>query len=215
MLAAFDHAPGLGRGRTHFVFLGVFFGMALGFYMTVLKLRGAAGASLRTWTEWDTVFPFSPWWIWVYLLPYILGPLLVMVLSRPAFVWYLHRALIVVGVSLVIFFIVPTQIQRHVDSEGNLGDDLTSRLYRWMIEIDDPPANAAPSLHVSLSCLLAWALAYDHPRWWAAALLGAVVVWVSTLCISQHHLIDVATGALLASLAAIGRPPREFTFRET
>jgi hypothetical protein len=211
LLAMFDRVPGLGGGRTHFVFLGVFFAVALSCYLTILKLRGEAGAALKTWTEWDALFPFSPWWIWVYLIPYILGPLLVMVLSRPAFEWYVRRGLIVIVVSLIIFFVLPTQVVRNPSNESRLSNDLTSNLYRWMVKIDTPPANAAPSLHVSLSCLLAWVLAYDKPRYWPFALFGALVVWVSVLCISQHHLIDVATGALLASLAAIGRPPRPLT----
>ncbi len=205
-LAFFDRVPGLGSGRSHFVFLGVFFAVSLSLYLTVLKLRGAA-ATFKTRRDWDDAFPFSPWWIWIYLLPYLIGPLLVMVLSRPAFVWYVRRGMIVVAVSIVIFFVFPTLTTRLPENEAKLSDDLTSALYRNIAGIDDPPANAAPSLHVSLSCLLAWALAYDWPRWWWAALLGAIIVWLSTLYISQHHLIDVVSGALLASLAAIGRPP--------
>jgi membrane-associated phospholipid phosphatase len=215
VLARLDRVPGLGRARTHIVFLALFFAGSLSLYLTVLKLRGPA-AAFKTWIEWDRFFPFTPAWTWFYLLPYILGPLLVAVLSRPAFSWYIRRALVVVVVSLGIFIVVPTQTirpweERHPERATygeKLGDDLTSHLYRQMVAIDDPPANAAPSLHVSLSCLLAWALAFDRPRWWWAALLGAMIVWLSTLYTAQHHLIDVASGAVLASLAAMGPPRR-------
>jgi membrane-associated phospholipid phosphatase len=208
LLAAGDRLPGLGGGRTHVAALFLFFAGALSLYLVVLKLRGPV-AVYRTRVEWDALFPFTPWWIWVYLLPYIVGPLLVGVMSRLTFAWYLRRASLVVLVSLLIFLIVPTQTIRPLenpDNERHLGDDWTSDVYRLTVAVDDPPANAAPSLHVSLSCLLAWALAYDRPRWWAAALLGAFVVWLSTLYTAQHHLLDVVTGVILASLAAIGRP---------
>jgi membrane-associated phospholipid phosphatase len=218
LLARLDRVPGLGGGRTHFIFLGVFFGFCLSLYLTVLKLRGPASTT-DTRIEWDRAFPFTPWWTWPYLLPYVIGPLLVVVIRRPVFTWFIRRALIVAVASLVIFVVYPTQTIRPLDksknteeewkaNEAKLGDDLTSRMYRQMDAIDSPPANAAPSLHVSLSCLMAWAVVFDRPRWWWAALLGAVFVWLSTLYTAQHHLIDVATGALLASLAAIGPPQR-------
>ncbi len=209
LLGALDRVPGLGGGRTHIICLALFFFGSLAVYLTVLKIRGPAGESLKTRIEWDGAFPFTPIWTWVYLLPYVAGPLIAAALRRPVFTWYLGRGAIVVLVSLVIFSVLPTQTVRPLEDPAvseQLGDDLTARLYRYMVMIDDPPANAAPSLHVSLSCLLAWALFYDRPRLWWLALLLAVVVWLSTLYTAQHHLIDVVTGALLASLAAIGGP---------
>ena len=41
----------------------------------------------------------------------------------------------------------------------------------------------------------------------AFAFGAALVVWLSTLFTAQHHLIDVATGVLLASFVALF-PPR-------
>ena len=72
-----------------------------------------------------------------------------------------------------------------------------------MVEVDEPPANAAPSLHVSLTCLLAWALIRDYRGGWPIWFAFAAVVWAATLFTWQHHLIDVVTGALLATLMAL------------
>ena len=91
-------------------------------------------------------------------------------LSREGFWWYIRRALVVVLCSLVIFAVLPTQTVRP-PVEG-LADGITATIYRRMIDIDEPPANAAPSLHVSLTCLLAWAVVRDFPRWSAAAVAG-------------------------------------------
>ena len=74
---------------------------------------------------------------------------------------------------------------------------------KLIIAIDGPAANAAPSLHVSLTCLLAWALVRDFRQWWPMTMLGVGVVWLSTLYTRQHHLLDVASGILLASTAAL------------
>jgi hypothetical protein len=173
---------------------------SLGSYLTVLKWRGPA-ATRTTQTAWDRYIPFCPSWVWVYLFPYLLGPFIAASLSRATFRWFVTRALTAVFVSLAIFVVVPTRTVRPPASD--LGEGLTAALYRNMVGIDEPPANAAPSLHVSLTCLLAWAVARDYRRWWLAAVGGAVVVWLATLLTHQHHLLDVASGAALAAVLAL------------
>lgn len=172
---------------------------ALGFYLVVLWWRGP-DAKLVTWTRWDEWLPFRPEWVWVYLAPYALGPVAVGLLSREAFGWFVRRGLVLVFVSLMIFIVVPTRTVRPDLSGLEVG--ATGGLYRNMIAIDGPAANAAPSLHVSLTCLLAWALVRDYPYWGATSFVGIGVVWLSTLLTRQHHLLDVASGVLLASLVA-------------
>ncbi len=77
---------------------------------------------------------------------------------------------------------------------------LTGIVFEQMVAIDKPPANAAPSLHVSLTFLLALALCRDWPKWWLVIATCVILVWLATLFTHQHHLIDVATGILLASV---------------
>src|SRR5207237_7851559 len=121
--------------------------------------------------------------------------------SRNTFWWFIRRALTVVLLSLVIFAVLPSQTV-WPPLEG-LGDGWTGAVYRNMIDIDEPPANAAPSLHVSLTCLLVWAVVRDFPRWWVLAIATGLAVCLATLFTHQHHLIDVATGALLAGSVAL------------
>jgi hypothetical protein len=174
---------------------------SLGLYLTVLKWRGPA-AALKTQTSWDRLIPFWPSWVLVYLIPYLIGPVVAAWLSRAAFRWFLPRAILVVLISLTIFLVLPTQTVRPPTDE--MGHGWLAQAYRQMVGIDEPPANAAPSLHVSLTCLLAWAVVRAEPRWWPAAFLGVGLVWLATLVTYQHHLIDVASGALLASAVALG-----------
>jgi membrane-associated phospholipid phosphatase len=127
-------------------------------------------------------------------------------LSRETFRWYVTRALAIVFITLAIFIALPTQTAKRQPATGL--DEITAHLYHNMVEIDDPPANAAPSLHVSLTCLLGLALLRDFPRWWVLSVSGVLLVWLATLFTRQHHLIDVGTGALLAVVVALGWPDR-------
>ncbi len=174
---------------------------ALSLYLAVEYWRGGADPVV-TQTAWDKRISFQPAWVWVYLFPYLLAPVLAMLLSWDTLLWYLRRGIVVVLISIAIFAIFPTRTVR--PSTHDLGTGLTAQLYQNMARIDGPAANAAPSLHVSLTALLAWALLREFRRRWMVILivLGTVAVWASTLFTWQHHLIDVLTGALLGTLAA-------------
>jgi membrane-associated phospholipid phosphatase len=184
--------------------LGALTFAALGLYLIVLKWRGEHGADRLTWTPWDELVPFEPAWVWVYLIPYVIGPALVGLMSRLTFAWFVPRALAVMFLSVLVFIVYPTQTAPRPPL--HLPEGPTRDLYKMMVEVDEPPANAAPSLHVSLTCLLALALFRDFPRWWPAWFGGAAVVWAATLFTRQHHLLDVVTGVLLAGVVVLAWP---------
>jgi membrane-associated phospholipid phosphatase len=175
-------------------------GLALGGYLLVLKWRGPSEA-LITQTAWDREIPFEPRWMYVYVAPYAVAPILFGILRPARFAWVMKRGLLIVFISLLIFAIVPTHTVR--PSESQLDGNPAASFYRQMTGIDDPPANAAPSLHVSLTCLLGIALLLDYPRWWPVIIAGVLLVWLATLFTWQHHLIDVATGALLGMVGSL------------
>lgn len=179
---------------------------SLGGYLLVLKTRGPA-ALVTTYMPLDEMVPFEPAWVWVYLIPYLLGPLAFGLMRPATFRWYISRGLALVGISLVVFATVPTQTASR--PTPNLGNGLTAKLYKDMVEIDEPPANAAPSLHVSLTFLLALALLRDFPRAWWLFCPAVLVVWLATLFTRQHHLIDVVSGAALAGVVVACWPKRE------
>jgi lysylphosphatidylglycerol synthetase-like protein (DUF2156 family) len=185
---------------------------SLGGYLLVLNWRGP-DARLTTHTAWDDVVPFQPGWVWVYLIPYLIGPLVIGLFRRETFHWYVKRGLVVVGVTLLIFIVLPTRTapRPHPD----LGDGPTGQLYKMMVDIDEPPANAAPSLHVSLTFLLALAFMRDFPRWAWLAAIGVGLVWLATLLTRQHHLIDVGTGILLTALIVSFWPRARTRGRDT
>lgn len=169
-------------------------------YLAVLKWRGPA-AKLDTQTSWDLLIPFQLGWLWVYIAPYPLAPVILGMMRRSTFHWFIKRALLIVAISLAIFAIVPTQTVR--PSIEDFDDGWTVKYYRALVAVDEPPANAAPSLHISLTSLLALALLRDHPRWLPVIIGGVALVWLATLFTWQHHIIDVATGALLGVLVSL------------
>jgi membrane-associated phospholipid phosphatase len=188
--------PTLFRGLIQALVLAVIMFASLGGYLLVLKWRGPA-ATVSTWTPIDERIPFWPSWIWLYLLPYAIGPILVGILSPSTFWWYIRCGLVLVGLTLAIFVIFPSRIDTSHRYE-EAGQGVTAEVYKNVIAVDEPPANAAPSLHVSLTCLLLLALLRDYPRKWPLWTGFVSLVWFSTLVTRQHHLIDVATGILLA-----------------
>jgi membrane-associated phospholipid phosphatase len=173
---------------------------SLGGYLLVLKWRGP-DARLTTHTTWDDVIPFRPGWVWVYLIPYVIGPIVIGSFRRETFRWYVQRGLVLVVVTLLIFIAVPTKTAPR--PRLDLGDGPTAQLYQLIVEVDEPPANAAPSLHVSLTFLLALAFMRDFPRWAWLAAIAISLVWLATLFTRQHHLLDVATGILLAWIVVL------------
>jgi hypothetical protein len=197
----------LRRGLYQALLLAVIMFSALGLYLTVLKWRGPA-AAVVTKTRWDDWLPFSPAWVWVYLIPYLIGPLAAAWLRWETFTWFVRRGLVLVFISLAIFVVYPTKTERPPLADETGDGRLTAAAYNHMATIDQPPANAAPSLHVSLTCLMFWALVRDYPRMWPMTLPAVAVVWLATLLTWQHHLIDVATGVLLGSVLALPWPAR-------
>jgi hypothetical protein len=197
-----DSAP-LGRRLLQGLLGSLIILAGLGSYLLVLKWRGPASVA-TTQTEWDRLIPFQPAWLYVYFAPYAIAPVVLALMRRGTFGWFLKRALLILAISLLVFALIPTQTVR--PPIDDLSNGSTAEFYRSMIAIDDPPANAAPSLHVSLTCLLAIALLRDFPRAWPIIIGGVALVWLATLFTWQHHLIDVATGALLGLVASAPFP---------
>jgi membrane-associated phospholipid phosphatase len=71
------------------------------------------------------------------------------------------------------------------------------------------PYNCVPSLHVALALTAAWAYASaGGPRWRFFVWSWAGAIAASTLLTHQHHLVDLAAGALLSGLAVRYVAPR-------
>ena len=88
-------------------------------------------------------------------------------------------------------------LQSYIERPALTGDDTFSRMIRDVYD-GDQPYNDFPSLHASLSTLVAvhW-LRVDRRVGTFVALWAALIV-LSTVFVKQHYVADLVAGALLA-----------------
>lgn len=141
--------------------------------------------------------PFVPEFVWAYLSLYLLF------LIPPFFLN--HERMNILGRQLIfatlfcglVFLLLPTQLgfERAIPE-----DPFYSALFANLFAID-LPHNMVPSLHVTFSALILFTLLDDPRTTLAKTLFGAwlVLICASTIFVHQHHLLDVATGLLVAT----------------
>src|SRR5205823_14835711 len=98
--------PTLRRGIFQGLLLAAIMFSSLAGYLFVLNWRGNA-ATVVTFIPWDEWLPFWPSWIWLYLIPYAIGPILAGALTPATFWWFIRYGLLVVGLALTIFVVFP------------------------------------------------------------------------------------------------------------
>ncbi|MCB9915266.1 MAG: phosphatase PAP2 family protein [Planctomycetes bacterium] len=199
-------AVGLGSIVTSLVVVG-------GGYLVVLRLAEARAVSIGdTRTVADTWFGPTPWAFWVYSTLYLYFPLAVWSAPRDdaGRAGLLANVQTQVGLALVsfaAFLAAPTYLFSRGEMEARLAgaSGAWARAYETLYAID-APYNGWPSLHVSLSLVLALtSRAFLRARgrrvlaelWWPAWI---ALLW-SILATKQHHALDVWTGALLGAAA--------------
>jgi membrane-associated phospholipid phosphatase len=169
---------------------GVFFSNEL---YAVLN-HGPAVLNLRT--PIDTALPVVPIFVipYVSLNPFVYATLVIFLLFRTRIFQSACLAVIsVMMISYAFYFLAQSEVVRPV----LLGTDLFTRMIRG-VYAGDNPFNDFPSLHTSVSTILAI-------HWWRANRpLGiAVSVWTalivaSTVLIKQHYIADLIFGLALA-----------------
>jgi membrane-associated phospholipid phosphatase len=170
----------------------------MGLYFLIAN-DGRAATSTRTFL--DDGVPLWPGFIWVYLSIYALSPFLALGASWDTIRGALLRGALILGVSFGCFIAFPTIVER--PDLSALEPSATTSLIRWVYEVDTPARNAAPSGHVSLAILIAWAAwqTIRHSGARVAIALYATLVSVSIVLVGQHHVLDLITGALVGGVA--------------
>lgn len=149
----------------------------------------------------DSLVPFLPWMIGVYLgcfLFWFLHYRLVAHLPREKADRFFAANLLAKAIIFLFYILLPTKMTRPALS-GTGFWDLCLRFMYWI----DEPNNLFPSLH----CMIAW-LCWLGVRgnakvpllWRVTAFVMALAVCFSTLAIRQHVLLDVFGGILLSEI---------------
>jgi membrane-associated phospholipid phosphatase len=148
----------------------------------------------RLFMGWETAIPLVEWMVIPYLSLFAayLVPLFTMTpreLQR--LTW---QSLVVIGASGACFILLPTTIGfEPVEPEGPVAPLLQ------LIRLVDGPHNLVPSLHVAGGGLVLLGSAqFASPPLAFLLRLWLAVMIVSTILVHQHHLLDAATGLLLA-----------------
>lgn len=172
--------------------------LAVGVFFTskVYALLNHGPAVLNLRTPLDTALPVVPIFVipYVSLEPVIYFTLVAFLLFRTRLFQSACLALIAAWlVSYGFYFFLQTEVIRPVLT----GSDTLTRMIQD-VYAGDNPFNDFPSLHTSLSTILAvyW-LKADRRLGIAAAVWTALIV-ASTVLIKQHYVADVAAGLLLA-----------------
>lgn len=142
----------------------------------------------------DSLIPFSPSAVWLYLSFFLLVPLGYLLTPRSRLRW-LTRAmqLSALGAGLV-YLIWPTTMQYPPFTD----EGISSWLLGWLVFVDSSQ-NCFPSLHAALTLLTVWAITVGRRRWIAvASLVWAFAIVFSILQLRRHLFIDLVGGALLA-----------------
>jgi membrane-associated phospholipid phosphatase len=147
----------------------------------------------------ELAIPFIPQFVWIYLSMYVLflAPPFFLTVSQ---LTVLGKRLVLATIaSGAIFLLVPAKL----GFARILPDDPLSRqVFSDMFAID-LPHNMAPALHVVFSALILFAIleatesAQMKALWWS----WLIVICLSTVLVHQHHLIDIASGLMVAAIA--------------
>lgn len=175
--------------------------MAFAMSVYLYSARAPTRPPIPTRTALDDLVPLIPVFAYVYVSPYVVAPLLAGFLPGAIFRRLLLRTAALLPFQLGAFFVVPTIVVR---PPAPTGDTLGEPLLRHIYLVDTPPGNAAPSGHVSLAMIIAWAAWAALPRLRPATVAYFVLVAVSILFTGQHHVLDLVTGALLGGAVLYG-----------
>lgn len=203
-------AVGLSRFTEPCIFAGLFGPIAAAIYYTV----GARGAEhlehAPGWfiTPLDSVTPFLPSAVWIYLSWYPAIVLLALADRTTVRRAYIGFVIALLSCSVGHFMWPVTLARPLVDT--SLG--LSARTLAWFYSVD-PPRNLFPSFHAA-GAVLVVAL---RPKSRGIGTLWAIAVCASCVLIKQHYALDIMAGIVvgvsaaaltsrvLASLSAIGR----------
>jgi protein-tyrosine phosphatase/membrane-associated phospholipid phosphatase len=175
-------------------------------------IYGGCNALAARWADldgcffaWELQIPFVPTLIIPYMsidLFFVLSPLLCKeVIELRTLARRITAAILVAGLMFITFPLTTGYARPEVSG-------WTGRLFEFLWSFDKPH-NLVPSLHVALASLL-WPVYARHTRGWLQKFihLWFTLIVASALFTYQHHLLDMATGAMLGQGCIFAFPER-------
>jgi membrane-associated phospholipid phosphatase len=150
-------------------------------------------------TPLDRAIPLVP----VMVIPYLsLFPLIIVAAAVFAIadLRRVQALALAVTLALLVSYLVYALVQSYVIRPWPAGRNWLTAGVRYVYSLDRP-YNDFPSLHTSLSAIVAVMWLRIHPRTGVAVALWCGLIIASTVLIHQHYLADVAGGLAVAGLA--------------
>jgi len=147
----------------------------------------------------DELIPFNKFFIipYVYWFAYIFVVLTFFAVVDYRYYFRLLMSIIAgMFVCFIVYYFFPTTVPR----PEVFGNDMLSRLVRFVYSKDNP-YNCFPSIHV-LNALLVTLFFCDYYKGRilrALSIISCVLISLSTLFVKQHYVLDVVSSALLGS----------------
>lgn len=172
---------------------------AIGITYTISGQRDAATAHLLTPTAIDLWFNFNPSTIWVYMSFFVFVPLGFLCAPSHRVKWLSYVMVISAGGAGIIFGFFPTTMEFPTVTQQGVSAEALKLLMRY-----DAVVNCLPSLHVTLTCLVLFAL-WENGRLWRNLLLStwALAIAISILPLYRHQFVDFLAGLALALFACV------------
>lgn len=141
----------------------------------------------------DFWVPFIPWTIWIYMSYALCYVFAALVLESKEFKTLYLKVIVIFFFSIILFIIFPSNYPRADTSS-------ISEFYQWgygLLYGIDGANNTFPSLHVSLTWVVCFALVdkFKKQKW--IIIIYCTIVSLSVLTTKQHFIADILGGLFL------------------
>ncbi len=145
----------------------------------------------------DHIIPFVPGMVWIYISTYIVIPL-VGFLIKDTKDFYRLAVTIVISwlITYPFFYFFPATYPRP--------DFALVDLSTWMLKLNyihDVANNTFPSLHVSLSFVIAFTMVHISKKKNILWIIWAMLISLSTVMVKKHFIVDTFGGLIVAQIA--------------
>jgi len=145
----------------------------------------------------DYLIPFVPEMVWIYMSTYLVIPLVGVIIEDSRDVLKLSFAIILTWVfTYPIFYFFPAVYPRPNFDIISLSTEMLNINY-----LHDVPNNTFPSLHVSLSFVVAFSMIHITRKNKILWSLWAVLIALSTVMLKKHFILDSLGGLFIAQLS--------------
>ena len=190
----------------------------------ILRVATADSEVLIIQSGLDAKIPFCEWFIIPYVFWYFYIAMVLVHSLRSGKREFL-RADLLISLSMLLPMIFCTVVPNGIDIAmrpdfGSLGrDNIATRVVQMIYAADSPPRNVMPSMHVSVSWALMFAVLQSKPlkgRYIlkAAAVIMSILISLSTVFIKQHSVLDVFAGVATAILVSLAVFAAEKTYNK-